>query len=288
MTASPAIGRSGLAEYARVTRSGTYSFLAALPLFVAYEVLILLVNTPGEVAVRVGADVWIKQILALVGATRMFWVGVVVLVVGIGIVLHERKRRLPIRPAWFGWMLLESVLYAVIVAILVSQVISGLFYSMAEQPAAAWAVVPDASVWAGVGSPGSPGLTLTPGSWMAAAQDAGTQAIGLPRMLALSLGAGLYEELVFRVFLVTGLAWVLTRTGVKSGRAYVVAALVGAAIFSAVHYVGAYGDPFALASFSFRFLFGLALNGLYLARGFGVAAWTHALYDVLVVTGMLG
>lgn len=256
MTAFPALGRSGLAEYARVTRSGTYSFLAVLPLFVAYEVLILLVNTPGEAAVRVGADVWIKQILALVGATRMFWVGVIVLVVGIGVVLHERKRRLPIRPAWFGWMLLESVLYAVIVAVLVSQVISGLFYGIAVQPAAL------------AGQVG--------------------ESMGLPRMLALSLGAGLYEELVFRVFLVTGLAWLLTRMGTKSTRAYVVAALVGAAIFSAVHYIGAYGDPFTLASFSFRFLFGLALNGLYLARGFGVAAWTHALYDVMVVTGMLG
>jgi membrane protease YdiL (CAAX protease family) len=256
MTVSQATGRSGLAEYARVTRSGTYSFLAALPLFVAYEVLILLVNTPGEAAVRVGADVWIKQILALAGATRMFWIGVVVLVVGIGIVLYERKRRLPVRPAWFGWMLFESVLYAVIVAILVSQVISGLFYGMAVQPMALTGQV--------------------------------SESMGLPRMLALSLGAGLYEELVFRVILVTGLAWVLTRAGAKSGRAYAVAALVGALIFSAVHYIGAYGDPFTFASFSFRFLFGLALNGLYLARGFGVAAWTHALYDVMVVTGMLG
>ena len=58
-------------------------------------------------------------------------------------------------------------------------------------------------------------------------------------------------------------------------------------IFSAVHYIGVYGDPFTLASFSFRFLFGLILNGIFLWRGFGVAAWTHALYDVMVVTGIL-
>jgi len=30
------------------------------------------------------------------------------------------------------------------------------------------------------------------------------------------------------------------------------------------------------------------LNGIFLVRGFGIAAWTHALYDVLVVTQMLG
>ena len=44
------------------------------------------------------------------------------------------------------------------------------------------------------------------------------------------------------------------------------------------------GDLFTLNSFTYRFIFGLILNGLYLARGFGVAAWTHALYDVMVIT----
>jgi hypothetical protein len=59
-------------------------------------------------------------------------------------------------------------------------------------------------------------------------------------------------------------------------------------LFSGAHYVGPLGDSFALPSFTFRFLFGLALNVLFLWRGFGVAAWTHALYDVMVVTGMFG
>ena len=64
--------------------------------------------------------------------------------------------------------------------------------------------------------------------------------------------------------------------------------IVGAVVFSAVHYVGALGDVFTWPSFTFRFLFGLALNALFLVRGFGVAAWTHALYDVMVVTHLLG
>ena len=48
--------------------------------------------------------------------------------------------------------------------------------------------------------------------------------------------------------------------------------------------MGSMGDYFTLDSFLFRFLFGLILNGIYVTRGFGVAAWTHALYDVIVVT----
>jgi hypothetical protein len=63
----------------------------------------------------------------------------------------------------------------------------------------------------------------------------------------------------------------------------VTAALGGALIFSAFHYVGAYADPFSLQSFVFRALAGLFFSALFLLRGFGITAWTHALYDVMVL-----
>jgi len=152
-------------------------------------------------------------------------------------------------------MLVESTVYAIIIAALVANIVQGLFYSVAP-----WTAL--------------------------AAQEVSRP--GLPQMLALSLGAGLYEELLFRVILVGGMAWLLSRATKKRRASYVVAAIVGALLFSGVHYVGAFGDPFTLPSFTFRFLFGLALNALYLMRGFGVAAWTHALYDVMVVSHFLG
>jgi hypothetical protein len=98
--------------------------------------------------------------------------------------------------------------------------------------------------------------------------------------LMLSLGAGLYEELFFRVLLVGGLATgarVLLGFGPRG--AGVLAAVVGAIVFSAFHYIGPYGDPFTAQSFTFRMLSGLAFSGMYLVRGFGITAWTHALYD---------
>ena len=58
--------------------------------------------------------------------------------------------------------------------------------------------------------------------------------------------------------------------------------VAGAAIFSAAHYMGALGDTFEWSSFTFRFLMGIALNVLYMTRGFGVAAMTHAMFDVIV------
>ena len=59
--------------------------------------------------------------------------------------------------------------------------------------------------------------------------------------------------------------------------------LVGAIMFSGVHYVGALGDPFQLPSFVFRLLLGVALTVIYLTRGFAAAVWAHALYDLWIL-----
>jgi hypothetical protein len=64
---------------------------------------------------------------------------------------------------------------------------------------------------------------------------------------------------------------------------YPVAVVAGALVFSAAHYVGTQAYDLTLASFLFRFLGGVLLNALYLARGFGIAAWTHAIYDIMVL-----
>lgn len=238
--------------YLRYSRTATYGFLAALPLLVAYHVLILLANAGSPRQVRVGAEVWIQELLALLGATGMLALGAAVVLVGVAVFAAERKAEIPIRARYFGWMAAESAAYAVVLALLIGWMVGLLF---AAAPA-----------------------------WMAA--QVGEASYGM--RLALSLGAGIYEELVFRVLLVGGLFWALRRgTSWERGRAYAVAAVVGALVFSAVHYVGPLGDPFGLPSFTFRFLFGLALNAVFLVRGFGIAAWTHALYDVLVVTFFL-
>ena len=245
------------AGYFDATRSATYGFLAALPLFVLYEVGVLLA-TQGTGAVRVGADVWLKTLLAALGGTGWAALGGVVLTVGLGVLWAERRRRPPLVARYFGGIVAESLVYAVVLAFVVGGTVGALF--------GAW--------------------TLPDGTPAAAMAQMARLSLGL--QLALSIGAGLYEELVFRVLLVGGLFLALARLTVwDRRRSYLVAAVVGAAVFSAVHHLGPFGDPFALDVFTFRFLFGLALNAVFLLRGFAVAAWTHALYDVLVVTGAL-
>jgi hypothetical protein len=106
---------------------------------------------------------------------------------------------------------------------------------------------------------------------------------GFPTQIMISLGAGLYEELVFRVLLVSGIAVVSRKVlGLGAGVSATIAIVLGAVIFSGFHYIGPYGDPFQIESFTFRAIAGVLFSGLYLARGFGIAAWSHALYDVLL------
>jgi len=116
----------------------------------------------------------------------------------------------------------------------------------------------------------------------------------------MSLGAGFYEELAFRVILfgvgAKILTWIFVKqkvdlTGTAPAKTFSFHALavmtgwavVCAIIFSAVHYIGPMSDSFQLASFTFRMLLGLALTLIYTTRGFAAAVWTHALYDVWVL-----
>lgn len=116
----------------------------------------------------------------------------------------------------------------------------------------------------------------------------------------MSLGAGFYEELAFRVllfgvgakvlvfFLANEDVSLLSGTSEKSiswGAFGIVVAwgVVSSMVFSGFHYVGAMGDPFKVTSFVFRLLLGLALTLIYSTRGFAAAVWTHAVYDIWVL-----
>ncbi|MEM9463344.1 MAG: CPBP family intramembrane glutamic endopeptidase [Myxococcota bacterium] len=111
-------------------------------------------------------------------------------------------------------------------------------------------------------------------------------AIGDPSALdvvVISAGAGLHEELIFRVILMGGLAWLLTGlTGPR--RAWVAAIVLSSLVFSLAHHVGPLGEPFVFAAFIYRTLAGVFFALVYHVRGFAVAAWTHTLYDVYVLS----
>ena len=95
------------------------------------------------------------------------------------------------------------------------------------------------------------------------------------------LGAGIYEELLFRVILLSLGVWGFRRAGVKPRPSMVLAVLLTSFIFSAAHYIGD-RESLEWFSFLFRFLAGGFFSILFVCRGFGIAAGAHAGYDILV------
>lgn len=112
------------------------------------------------------------------------------------------------------------------------------------------------------------------------------------------MGGAAYEEIVFRVG-VLSLAWVVARqfarwlgAGERLSRWFAAGsgALVSALAFSAFH-LGALtpwlggGEGFDLAVFTWRAMAGVLLACIFLWRGVGVAAWTHALFNASILIG---
>ena len=237
-------------SYFAVSRAPRYSVLFALPLLIAYEALAAGLSGVHGGTLRNGADVLFRSMFtAVVGRNGSLVFIAVVILVGIWFVARDLKRSGgALQPPVFLAMFFESVILALAFGIVVSTLtvhILGAMHLLAigEMAEVGWAT-----------------------------------------RLMLSLGAGLYEELFFRVLLVSALAagaraWL----GWSTRMAAVLATVVGAVIFSAFHYIGPYGDPFQLQSFAFRTISGVAFSALYLARGFGITAWTHALYDVFLL-----
>jgi CAAX prenyl protease-like protein len=237
-----------LKDYLRRSRSPRYAVVFAAPLLVLYEVLSAALSGSAVAGVRNGADVLLKSLfVALGGRDGLVVFGVLLIGAGVTIVWRDvRRSGEGVRAGVLGWMLVESAAYAAAFGTVISFLTSVLL----EGPRSL-------SVGAG-----------------------GAAALGLNTQLVVSLGAGIYEELLFRVILVGALLWLGRRVGLGRGLSGVLAVVLSALIFSAFHYVGALGDTFTVASFTFRAIAGLAFSALYVARGFGVTAWTHALYDL--------
>ena len=252
--------------YFRTTRTAWYGFLMAIPLIFLYEVMIRIANAEmsGNGGVRIGSEIWLKNIPmnTPVGQWVQGWmlqngiaaeIGMLVIValVGLGIYLKDRPKRPLLKLRSGLGVVLESGLFAFVFAFVVSHATAGLMELMAfvdgEQRS-------ELSTFHGI---------------------------------ALSLGAGIYEELLFRV-IITGGLFLLLNLIMPRFAAYMIAAFVGAVLFSWVHFTGSISYEFTWQTFTYLALGGLFFNALFLARGFGVAAWTHALYDVYLDVGILG
>ncbi|WP_096894179.1 CPBP family intramembrane glutamic endopeptidase [Candidatus Scalindua japonica] len=102
--------------------------------------------------------------------------------------------------------------------------------------------------------------------------------------IIISLGAGIYEEILFRMLLLSALYFIIIKAlRINPIIGSFISILICAFIFSIMHYIGPSSDNFSISSFSFRLVAGIILSAIFVFRGLGIAVYTHAIYDILVI-----
>lgn len=235
------------ASYLRATQHPWPCLMFMLPLLTAYETGVYLLGGMQSQALRNGADAWLRWVLDVYGIQP--FVAAPLIIVAVFFVWSVK--RVGDRPdhTWstVAGMWLESVLFAF-------------------------------GLWA-IGYNFEPILRAT-GITLATTEI--TIKTDVLRQIITFVGAGIYEEVVFRLFLITGVAALLKCAAVPNWAALLLAGVSSALLFAAAHHIGPYGEPMDPYRFVYRTIAGIYFALLFWFRGFGIAVGTHALYDVLV------
>lgn len=252
---SARLGKSRAGDsYWHRTREPVYGLLFVLPMVLFYELGVALINRQNagvtHVDLRNGVDRLIRNAVAHFYA----WAGepafvasglVLVLVLLVWQIVSRKPWK--VEPWTFLGMLGESLAYAVVLPLVAIKVLA---------PVVRFSVGDEAPV-------------------AAAAVDPTTTDV------VMSFGAGVYEEFLFRLVLVIGLAFfVRGATSLNWGLSVAAGVVVSALAFAAAHHIGDSGEPFAGGPFLFRTFSGLFFGAIFYFRGFGIVAASHALYDV--------
>lgn len=239
--------------YFRATRHPLVCVLFVLPLLLAYEGGMHLMGQETGQVHRNGADAWLRSLLTDIGVHGLYGAPVLLLLILLGWGLWRRER-LPGDLLGIGvGMTLESTLFA-FGLLGISQAMIPMIQAM----------------------PQSGFLTLETSPPLSTGWDPVSQQV------LRYLGAGLYEETLFRLVLFSGLWMLFQYWEMPGGLAFLVAGLGSALCFAGAHHLGANGEPFHPLVFLFRTLAGWYFAWIFFFRGFGIAVGAHALYDVVV------
>ncbi len=236
-------GRVG--TYLQATRSPIVGFAVTLPLLLLYNVGLLL---PGG-GVGNGADLLSGLVSRQWGLWGMLGLNAVLVVGSVAALVWLARKGRFVAGHWAA-LIGEGLFYGVVLGLLVPWVLGHAF---------PMSVVPPARM-------------------------------SLLEVLSTSAGAGYWEELIFRLVFVGGAVAIARKASAGKGVAAkawtvvvaFVAVVLSSLVFSLVHHMGAVESPEPYV-FWYRVLAGAIFGGVFLGRGFAVAAYSHFLYDVLVM-----
>jgi hypothetical protein len=245
-------------RYAVATRGPLMSLTFVGPLLLLYEVGVSVLGSEGGQLLRTGADAWMRSVLGGWGLTDR-WLVPLALVLGLLVWQTVDPGPWRIRFRWLGGMLLESLFLAI--GFVAASRLVDLGFSWFESS--------------------SPGQLQD----MRVALNEQAANSGLSAIVGF-LGAGIYEEALFRLFLIPALFGLSRLFQIPSVIAATLSVSASALLFALAHHAGIPGEPFTWYAFVFRWLAGIGFAAIFLHRGFGIAVGAHAIYDVIV--GYLG
>lgn len=232
-------------DYWTDARSPLSSLCFLLPWLAIYEAGIYLASLESTATVQNGADYWMRSLLTHAGAGHLV---LPALVVGALLAWHlAGKHPWRLKAETQLGMLAESLLLAIGL-----MAVGRLHQVLFEQH------VPS--------SHQAPLAMLPPAAVRAVTY----------------VGAGVYEEVLFRLCLIPAACLVFRMFEFPGRLAAVMATLTTSFLFAIAHHIGPAADAFNLYSFSFRAAAGVFFAAVFLLRGFGITVGCHAAYDLLV------
>ena len=279
-------------SYLERTSRPVYAIVYLLPFIIFYELGTIFINTDvlSQTQVRVVAFVWLQELLQHLGfGGKFLWAApaLVVVVILLAYQLVSRKR-------WwvsFGDMLpmtIECVLLAIPLIVL------SLFLNSTGTPKHSRIndVVPRAVV---VQCAAEQNAAQAKTKYQQPKAKPTPTAVAKPKPqsslladIVTGIGAGIYEELLFRLILICAIMLLLQDViGINQHSAVIIAVLLSAALFGAHHHIDFLtgrvnqSDLFDWSKFAFRTTAGVYFAALFAIRGFGITAGTHAFYDII-------
>ncbi len=235
--------------YHKYSRTPFFGLLIVLVLLVIYEASSAMIYYDAtHVIPKNAAEVMIKRVFWYFGFQYNFlnWL-VYAALLGWAFWLARKQQMLALQPVYYPYAIFESLTYALILGSMVNLMSRGAIIHIKF-----------------LGQ---------------VASD-----MSMATKMAQALGAGIYEELLFRFFILTALQFLFqyTLVNTKPIVRQALALFISAGLFSAYHFLDG-AQTMTLIAFCLRFYAGLILGLIFLWRGLGVAAYTHAFYDLFLV-----
>jgi hypothetical protein len=244
------VGRARAENYWTISSGPLHSLVLLAPLVVAYEIgSILHLTDPSEGERRsIHAENLLGDFFQLFGLAGLFLPGIALLTV------------------LLVWHILSGARFRVNFSVVIGMAAESAAWTI---PLVVLSAVHHSAVTAAVAL---------------AAGDGGLGELSWQARLTISIGAGLYEEMLFRLVGITFLHFLLAdllRVNTKAATALAVAgSALGFALYHQAVLTPAGLDAGKLVFFTAA---GAYLGAIFVFRGFGVAVATHILYDILVL-----